>query len=185
MPKRVKAPPRPHLFRMYAAQGRTIREVADHYGVDYKVARRWLIRYGIELRPNGPPPDLVRRREVARRKAARKRARTRRQAPPRTTIGAQKGGRPPSMPPDPELFRRQSKVMNLGELAALYGKPPATVRAWLTRAGHAVPDGRRRKDKPTPEALRQMRDEGLTLAEIGTRYGVSRQAVHKWFAQNP
>lgn len=151
----MKRPPRSHLFRLYVAKGMTVRQVADHYGVTYGVARRWLTYHGIELRRRGPERT-------------------------RTNRGRKRGPKP-SRPPNVATFRRRAQRMSLGELAAAYDRAPSTIHAWCERYGVPVPDGRRRPDKPSAAELEQMRTtDGMTLQQIGDRYGVSRQRVGQW-----
>lgn len=58
------------------------------------------------------------------------------------------------------------------EIAQVLGANAATVRSAMVRAGAAEP--RRKLDI---EKIKQMRDQGAMLAEIGDVFGVSRYAV--------
>lgn len=82
---------------------------------------------------------------------------------------------------DPETLRYLylSCGHTLREIGEILGVSHATIARWLNR--HSVP---RRPTGFIPlvtkddiEEIRRLRQEGQTLASIGRRYGISRQAV--------
>lgn len=63
-------------------------------------------------------------------------------------------------------------------LARKYGVSDSTVLARLKAAGVALDPARQAEARrAVTEDMRQLRESGLTLTEIGDRYGITRQAV--------
>lgn len=63
-------------------------------------------------------------------------------------------------------------------LARKYGVSDSTVLARLKAAGVALDPARQAEARrAVTEDMRQLRESGLTLNEIGDRYGITRQAV--------
>ena len=74
-----------------------------------------------------------------------------------------------------------AKIRSVNELADDYDVHRSTIRRWLLRERTTAVHGNR-PSHPEIATLEQMRDDGLTLAQIGEHYGVSRQRVHQWMA---
>ncbi|MGH9065404.1 MAG: hypothetical protein ACRD0L_15815 [Acidimicrobiales bacterium] len=90
----------------------------------------------------------------------------------------------PALEVEPEvlgdLYVTQRAEVN--EIARHYRVAPYQVRLALRRAGIRRPiPGRARPASPAPRTLERLYlQEGLTLAEIGQRYGVAAPSVRRW-----
>lgn len=145
-------PDRATLAALYCDQRLTTRRIGEMYGVRHITVRRWLTACGIELRPSG--------RGLANRGV---------EAPTRD-----------------ELARLvHDEHQSYDQIAARYGVDRSAVQHWLTR--HDIPrpaiwDTRRkgiRPDLPDAETLAAMYASGMSLEEIGKRYGVSERPIRE------
>jgi len=80
-----------------------------------------------------------------------------------------------------ELRSAYESGRSLSELGKKYGVAANTIRTRLLREGvvlrgQGCPSNRKRIELPVLE-LRQLREQGLTYEEIGTRYGVSEKTI--------
>jgi len=72
-------------------------------------------------------------------------------------------------------------VMYTKEIAKKYGVSPSTITAWATTAGVKLRSrGRHKHDEPTVRQKKMIEmAQVLKYDEIGRRFGVSKQAVHR------
>jgi transposase-like protein len=52
---RSRAPSREELYRLYQAEGLSITQIGERYGVSQSTAHNWLRAAGVVLRPQGQP----------------------------------------------------------------------------------------------------------------------------------
>jgi transcriptional regulator with XRE-family HTH domain len=147
-------PSKEELYRLYVKQRLTTRAIAARYGTNKTQVTRWLKRVGIERRDahNG----LLNR-----------------------------GITPPTRD---ELYQLvHVEHLPYQQIAARWGVDYTAIPYWLDRHGIARPTiwGTRRKGNnpilPTKEELEALYADGLSMAEIGRRCGVSRQPIQSLF----
>lgn len=150
-----RRPPEYELRKLYVFEKRSHRQLADHYEVGVATVHRWLEGLGLLEQRKRADADRRRRRPRKRRR----------------------------LKYYPDVLRRRAETHSAAQLAKMYGVTRQTMYAWLEAEGITAVDGRtspRRKASPPVPELEAMRDKGMTLAQIGERYGVSRQRVHQW-----
>lgn len=154
MPFRLqhRRPRERELWNLYIRERLPVAEIGRRYGVSEDTARRWLASLG-----------MLEKRPTGPRPADR----------PRPFMPSRRYVR--------GAFVERARTHSITELARIYNVDRKTIRRWLAREGVKAVDGRRPSHPPLEE-LQALRDEGLSLARIGERYGVSRQRVHQWLA---
>lgn len=138
------------LRNWYVTERKSTRVIAAEIGVSHMSVKRWLRAYGIHARPQG--------RGLANRE-----------------IDA----------PSAAELRRLIHEDHLGYrgVASIYGVDPSAVMHWLRRHGIKRPTvwqtryGNGSPVLPPADQLAELYNEGLSLEEIGARFGVTRLPV--------
>jgi transposase-like protein len=82
-------------------------------------------------------------------------------------------------PPDGELLTLYGQHGSAAAVATVLGVSPDTARRWIIAAGGDLPPAGRRPASIDPAQLRRRRDDGATLAELSTEFGVSTETIRR------